>query len=221
MSIADKLTAIAENVQRVYDAGKAAGGGGDVVENNPLYYATELDNTFISAVFPDDYSLTMKFQKPPLMRSTFRGNIKGVTLISDDTTTETNFSQTFRDCLNLEKVDLTKFSRNLNADISYLCFGSSALKSILGALDLSNVTNANYAFFCASLVDVEIVPNTISCDIRFNSAYLSDASIQSIIDGLADLTGGTAKTLTLNGVGASLTDEQKATISAKNWTLAY
>jgi hypothetical protein len=29
MSIADKLTAIAENVQKVYDAGKAAGGGTD------------------------------------------------------------------------------------------------------------------------------------------------------------------------------------------------
>lgn len=29
MSIAEKLTAIAENVQKVYDAGKAAGGGGD------------------------------------------------------------------------------------------------------------------------------------------------------------------------------------------------
>ena len=54
-----------------------------------------------------------------------------------------------------------------------------------------------------------------------NSA-LSDASIQNIINCLADLTGGTAQTLTLHAnAGAKLTDEQKATITAKNWTLVY
>ncbi len=55
-----------------------------------------------------------------------------------------------------------------------------------------------------------------------NSAKLSATSIQNIIDHLADLTGGTAQTLTLHAdVGAKLTDEQKATITAKNWTLVY
>jgi hypothetical protein len=55
-----------------------------------------------------------------------------------------------------------------------------------------------------------------------SSSILSDASIQNIIDHLADLTGGTTQTLTFHAtVGNKLTDTQKATITAKNWTLAY
>ena len=63
----------------------------------------------------------------------------------------------------------------------------------------------------------------ISKSIGFpNSQKLSDASIQSVIDHLADLTGQTTQTLTFHStVGNKLTDTQKATITAKNWTLAY
>ena len=54
------------------------------------------------------------------------------------------------------------------------------------------------------------------------SGKLTNTSVQSIIDHLKDLTGATAHTLTLHAtVGANLTDAQKATITAKNWTLAY
>lgn len=53
------------------------------------------------------------------------------------------------------------------------------------------------------------------------TAKLTDDSVQSIIDHLKDLTGGTAQTLTLHStVGGKLTAEQKTDISAKNWTLA-
>lgn len=51
---------------------------------------------------------------------------------------------------------------------------------------------------------------------------LNDASVQNIIDCLMDLTGSTSQTLTFhNTVGGKLTDTQKATITAKNWTLVY
>ena len=48
------------------------------------------------------------------------------------------------------------------------------------------------------------------------SSKLSAESVQSIIDGLAIV--GTAQTLTLHS-SIVLTDEQKAQISSKNWTL--
>lgn len=52
------------------------------------------------------------------------------------------------------------------------------------------------------------------------SPLLSDASVQNIIDVLADLTGQTAKVITFHAdVFDKLTDEQKATITSKNWTL--
>ena len=54
------------------------------------------------------------------------------------------------------------------------------------------------------------------------SPLLSNASVQSIIDALKDLTGATAQTLTFHAtVGAKLTQEQKDAVSAKNWTLVY
>lgn len=54
------------------------------------------------------------------------------------------------------------------------------------------------------------------------SSLLSTESVQSIIDHLKDLTGQTAQTLTLHPtVGGNMTAEQKAAISAKNWTLVY
>lgn len=54
------------------------------------------------------------------------------------------------------------------------------------------------------------------------SPLLTAASVQSIIDCLKDLTGATAQTLTLHAtVVGNMTPEQKAAITAKNWTLVY
>lgn len=93
-------------------------------------------------------------------------------------------------------------------------------------LDMSAVTVATRtgAFTTTpALKEVRFVKESIPLNISFaQSANLSTDTIQSIIDGLADLTGGTAQTLTLHAtVGAKLTDTQKATITAKNWKLVY
>jgi hypothetical protein len=87
----------------------------------------------------------------------------------------------------------------------------------------SSTANNNVFGGCESLKELRVVP--LSIKVNFSISYsplLSPETIQSIIDGLADLTGQTAQTLTLHKeVGAKLTDEQKATITAKNWILAY
>ena len=105
--------------------------------------------------------------------------------------------------------------------------GLRALEIVDGKpLNCSSATVANRAnmfAFCKALKEVRFVANSIKISISFNNCLsLSTDTIQSIIDGLADLTGGTAQTLTLHAdVGAKLTDEQKASITAKNWTLVY
>ncbi len=107
----------------------------------------------------------------------------------------TSFAQAFRDCINLI--------------------------SILGKMDISSSTNTLHAFLnCKNLVDVEFKEGSIPVSISFlYSPLLSFASIQSIIDGLAPVE--TAQTLTLHtDVKAKLTEEQIATITSKNWTLA-
>ena len=94
----------------------------------------------------------------------------------------------------------------------------------IGEMDISNATNVDDMFnYCEGLTKISFVPGCIKLSLNFaRSSKLDDASILSIIDGLADLTGKTAQTLTLHAtVGAKLTDAQKASASAKNWTLAY
>ena len=91
-------------------------------------------------------------------------------------------------------------------------------------LNVSNTKTFNSTFTqCVNLREVRFVENTIKASINFaNSNLLSTDTIQSIIDGLADLTGGTVQTLTLHAtVGGKLTETQKATITSKNWELVY
>lgn len=93
-------------------------------------------------------------------------------------------------------------------------------------LDMSNadkdhIGNSNYLWINApSLKNLKIVPQTIKRSITFVwCSLLSAESIQSIIDGLATVT--TAQTLTLHAdVKAKLTEDQLATITSKNWSLA-
>lgn len=218
-----ELQEILEAVEALPDKGEAQG-------IDPLYYATKVGGLFVNAVFPDGTDLVLRFQKPPnpvneitgAMYQTFKfaTGLKSVKIITDDFASPWRLSQTFRENSSIEVVDLTECSRNIT-QLDYTFYLASSLKSILGALDLSECTSITYGFHAVALQDVEFVPGTVKVSIRFPSAYLTEASIESIIDGLADLTGGTAQTLTLNGVGAKLTDAQKARITAKNWTLAY
>lgn len=127
--------------------------------------------------------------------------------------------------------DTTLKRITLNADTSKAtyCYGAfynlRALEIIDGApINLSSATNMGGFFHVAqSLIEVRFVEKSIPLSLNTSrSPCLSADTIQSIIDGLADLTDSTTQTLTFHAdVGANLTDEQKATITAKNWTLAY
>jgi len=73
---------------------------------------------------------------------------------------------------------------------------------------------------CSSLRNITMI-GIINKGVSFaNSSKLTNASVQSIIDALADLTGTTAQTLTLHStVVDSMTEAQADTIYRKNWTL--
>ena len=86
------------------------------------------------------------------------------------------------------------------------------------------VTFGGWFTDCGALVDIHFTEDSvIAKNLSFSaSSMLSVESVNSIINALKDLTGATAQTLTFHAtVGGKLTDEQKATISAKNWTLVY
>lgn len=90
------------------------------------------------------------------------------------------------------------------------------------SIDLTEATNTASCFNNASkLVNVTFA-GTIPTSLDMSDCPLTNASVQSVIDHLKDLTGATTQTLTLKAsVGAEMTEAQKAAISAKNWTLVY
>lgn len=135
-------------------------------------------------------------------------------------------------CSNNESYDRTLKRLTFNIDtqkctnFNYAFSGLVALETVDGMpLNFSANAQATLNLFTndRALKDFRVVKETIYKNFNIqHCSLLSTDTIQSIIDGLADLTGGTAQTLTLHAtVGAKLTDTQKATITAKNWTLVY
>lgn len=104
------------------------------------------------------------------------------------------------------------------ANISSLFASFSGLEKISG-IDFQSITNA-WTLSNKSLVTIE---NFININTNFgvgNCHCLTHQSIMNIINALVDLTGQTAKTLTLGAVNlAKITDEEKAIAISKNWNL--
>ena len=125
----------------------------------------------------------------------------------------------------LEVIDLTRVEQIVISEASQMFYGRSKLNSILGTLNFGQCLSSTklYATFmgCRSLVEIRFEPGCIMASISFASSQeLSAESIQSIIDGLCDLTGGTSQALTLHSkVVTKLTAEQLAQIETKNWTV--
>lgn len=124
-------------------------------------------------------------------------------------------------CVDLKILDLSEFNTNINAatDVFYGC---KNLEEIRGEIEHSGAWTL-WFHACQSLREVRFKKNSITKALGIGqSPLLSAESIQSIVDGLTDLNGGTTENLNLHAdAGAKLTEEQKAIITAKNWTLVY
>ena len=141
---------------------------------------------------------------------------KGIDL---DFSGATKLTYLFRDCKGIVRVgaiDVTGCK-----DVNRPFFGSG-IKTI-DSFIVSEATIYDNTFASATELENITVNGTIGKSISFkDSKALSNASIQSIIDHLKDLTGATAQTLTFHAtVGANLTQAQKDAITAKNWQLVY
>lgn len=195
-----------------------------------LQYATNLTRVFHSAIFPTGTEVVINapnlketmqqfmYYSKGATKIVLKGNVNNVSLHM-----ERAFGGT-----DLEVIDFTGFSGGVVKPryMTGMFSSSTKLHTILGVLDLSNVLNAsqqNAPFdACSNLQEIRFAQNSILYSLSFaHCKSLSDASINSIIDGLADLTGQTAQTITFGStVKGKLTEEQIASITAKNWTLA-
>lgn len=122
-----------------------------------------------------------------------------------------------------DKMKKITFSPKIKVSRIALGFnGRSSLQTIVGELDFSECDpTQQYDSFngCTSLIEVRFTPESIKQDLGFTqSSQLSDESIQSILDGLANVS--TTRTLSLNSeVYAKLTEEQKQSATDKGWTI--
>lgn len=135
-----------------------------------------------------------------------------------DTANGTNFANMFNQCyaVSIPSLDFRKAK-----DLNNLFIYSGTIEEI-GEMDIPNVTNFYNAFRnCYGLKRISFVKGCIKCSVSFSSCnLLEDSAIQSIIDGLADLTGQTAQTIGFHtDVLLKLTTVQTDAITAKNWTI--
>lgn len=250
MALTDKLTNIADAIRgktgkteeltldqmATEIAGIQAGGGAS--GESPFDHAVGLAYAFYGATLPNGTELNVSFGDKAIMRTSYPNTnvlnntfyccegVKSVKISSKLAFLKPfSMSYGFSTCSSLETIDLTGMPQPMVLSSIDRCFQNcTVLKAVLGELDVSNCANFNNSFANTEVLEtISFKAETIKKSLSINkTSHLTDATIQNIIDGLADLTGGTAQTLTLHAtVGAKLTDAQKASASAKNWTISY
>lgn len=148
-------------------------------------------------------------------------------IITGSSSTGDTGSEVFKGCTKLQEVYLAPNTKKIGYSIFYNC---SALKTVSLPSTitediyscLTSTSSSYYAFYnCTALEDVQLGQDwnmSLRLDVSNN---LTVDSMVAMFNSLKDLTGETAKTLTLGGTNlAKLTDEQKAIAINKNWTLA-
>lgn len=197
MSIAEKLQQIADNVQRVFDAGKKeAGGWYDTFwdEYQTKGNRTQWNNAF-SNNFWTDITYNPKYPITPIYYA--------ASMFSASYITDTRFALKFTS-LQKQEMDVFRYCRRL--------------KTIQELTVSEHTTYQNWFGSCVALENITF-NGKIGTNISFaDSPLLTNESVQSVIDHLADLTGKTRQTLTLNAQ-VYVSDTQKAEIENLNWSL--
>ena len=194
-------------------------------------YMNIFENAFKRVVFPKNTEITLNIGKEGWipqnvtqysLQSIF-ANTTGVTKVVLKGNPENvllKFRYAFESSEDLEEVDIS----GLNLIVQdFLCAFNvcKKLKRIIGELDFSNATHINSMFSsCIALEEVRFKSESLFTTLQIpHTSVLSDESIQSIINGLATVEESQTIAFHVN-VKAKLTEEQIATITSKNWTLA-
>lgn len=127
-----------------------------------------------------------------------------------DTSNVIEMNNVFASCSQLQYLDVSKWDASQVTSAENIFFNNHKLNSIVGNRTIDDVLANNIGAL-----------NGLNVGLSFWSARAIDrASLRAIINGLADLTGQTAQTLTLGAtLLAKLTEEDIAIATNKNWTI--
>lgn len=136
-------------------------------------------------------------------------------------------NEVFYGCTKLQEVYIADGTTTIGTKVFYGCTSLKIVylpSSITTATSssLTSTSSSYYVFYnCTALEDVQLGQDW-NMNLRLNvSNNITADSMMAMFNSLKNLTGETAKTLTLGSTNlAKLTDEQKAVAINKNWTLA-
>ena len=164
--------------------------------------------------------------------SGFAGHSEPMKISFEEGSTMTQIAPyAFYNCTGLIEIE---FPPSITIFNGYLLSGCSSLKKVVfnSNANITNIqgTGAGNPFYnCISLEDIQIPKNwrvlnqviIISNGSANFTNVLTHDSMVAMFENLADLTGQTAKTLTLGETNlARLSEEEKAIATSKNWVLA-
>lgn len=110
----------------------------------------------------------------------------------------------------IQSLDLTNWEVNASVKMNEIFWRLPSLISVVGDRTIEEVLEG----------DISAIKNCHFA-LKLNETNLDRASLRAIINGLADLTEQTAKTLTLGAtLRAKLTEEDIAIATSKNWSIS-
>lgn len=166
------------------------------------------------------------------MKEMFMGSgLISINLSSFDTARVTTMYSMFNSCQKLTSLDLTAFDTSSVTTMDYMFFNCTSLISlVLSSFDTSSLRNYVAAFKnCTKLTSLILGPNffktslATSVDFSSCSAWAGDTVVTSLVDNSYDRAAAGLSIMTLQlhaNTKAALTDEQKAAITAKGYTIA-
>lgn len=224
MSITEKLTIIAENEQKVYNAGKKSQydefwdsfqDNGNRTNYNSAFRGT---NPRVNGGW-NDTTFKPKYPMCPTNSGSmfYYSNITNIENTAIDFSNSTNFSYMFQGSpvIYIGVMDVTSCT-----ELDHTFFGGFYIKRIRKMIVNENNVFAYTFRSCSRLSEIEF-EGVIGNDIAFGDSPLTLESARSIINALYDYSGtSTTHTLTLSTkTKALLSDGDKAAISQKGWSL--
>lgn len=152
--------------------------------------------------------------------------LEDVSFINIDEDKSQSWTRAFRIDTSVEYFNLKNISfspKLIGTSFAHMFYNQQYLENINGEIDftkISSATNITLMFYaCNNLKEVRFTKESLKYNLQMaQSGSLSLESLQSIIDGLGNVT--TTSTLSLNSTAYNkLTEEQKQSATDKGWTI--
>ena len=148
-----------------------------------------------------------------------------------NTSAVTNMASMFSSCSGLTSLDLTGFDTSAVTNMGEMFRNCSGLTSLdLTGFDTSAVTNMGNIFSgCSGLTSLILgpnffkTPNVAMVNFSYSPKWINDTVVTSLVTNSYDRATAGLRTMMLQlstNTKAALTDEQKAAITAKGYTIA-